>query len=76
MSEQGKHRTTAEMANEPIEFESVVPKIRQQLLKWNGWGYKDSGFRVNDKNVIEFTGNSVKTTLGISFHRQCERSLI
>ena len=30
---------------------------RQELLKWNGWGYRDSAFRVNDKNVIEFTGN-------------------
>ncbi|XP_020281461.1 alkyldihydroxyacetonephosphate synthase isoform X2 [Pseudomyrmex gracilis] len=30
---------------------------RQQLLRWNGWGYKDSGFRINDKNLIEFTGN-------------------
>ncbi|XP_033211357.1 alkyldihydroxyacetonephosphate synthase isoform X2 [Belonocnema kinseyi] len=29
----------------------------QDLLKWNGWGYKDSQFCVNDKNVIEFTGN-------------------
>ncbi|XP_011496151.1 PREDICTED: alkyldihydroxyacetonephosphate synthase [Ceratosolen solmsi marchali] len=29
----------------------------QELLKWNGWGYKDSEFRVNNKGVIEFTGN-------------------
>ncbi|KAG5336337.1 ADAS synthase, partial [Acromyrmex charruanus] len=57
--EQGKNRTIAETAsaNEPIEFESAVPKIRSQLLKLDGWGYKDSGFRVNDKNIIEFTGN-------------------
>ncbi|KAG5309344.1 ADAS synthase, partial [Acromyrmex insinuator] len=57
--EQGKNRTTAEKAsaNELIEFESAVPKIRSQLLKWDGWGYKDSGFRINDKNIIEFTGN-------------------
>ncbi|KAG5332302.1 ADAS protein, partial [Acromyrmex heyeri] len=57
--EQGKNKTIAETAsaNEPIEFESAVPKIRSQLLKWDGWGYKDSGFRVNDKNIIEFTGN-------------------
>ncbi|KZC04648.1 Alkyldihydroxyacetonephosphate synthase, partial [Dufourea novaeangliae] len=29
---------------------------RQELLKWNGWGYKDSEFRVNEKYVLEFTG--------------------
>ena len=26
------------------------------MLKWNGWGYKDSGFVVNDKGIIEFSG--------------------
>jgi len=31
--------------------------LRQQLLRWDGWGYKDSGFRLNDKMMIEFTGN-------------------
>lgn len=31
---------------------------RQQLLKWNGWGYKDSHFLHDEKNrVISFTGN-------------------
>ncbi|XP_076758899.1 alkyldihydroxyacetonephosphate synthase isoform X2 [Xylocopa sonorina] len=30
---------------------------RQELLKWNGWGYKDSEFRMNERNIIEFTGN-------------------
>ena len=29
---------------------------REKVLKWNGWGYKDSGFRFNDKNVAEFIG--------------------
>ena len=29
---------------------------REKVLKWNGWGYKDSGFRFNEKNVAEFTG--------------------
>lgn len=38
-------------------FQSVVPKERQDLLKWNGWGYKDSEFRVNEKRLLEFTGN-------------------
>ena len=29
---------------------------RENVLKWNGWGYKDSGFRFNEKNVAEFIG--------------------
>ncbi|KAL7299362.1 hypothetical protein TKK_0007932 [Trichogramma kaykai] len=29
----------------------------QELLKWNGWGYKDSSFAVNKTQTIEFTGN-------------------
>jgi hypothetical protein len=28
---------------------------RQQLLKWNGWGYNDSRFAVKD-GIICFTG--------------------
>ncbi|XP_071442317.1 alkylglycerone-phosphate synthase [Hetaerina americana] len=35
---------------------SVIPKSRQEVLKWNGWGYRDSQFVVKD-GVIEFTGN-------------------
>ncbi|KAG8236014.1 hypothetical protein J437_LFUL015965, partial [Ladona fulva] len=35
---------------------SIIPKSRQELLKWNGWGYRDSKFVVNN-GVIEFTGN-------------------
>ncbi|KAK0168137.1 hypothetical protein PV327_001968 [Microctonus hyperodae] len=35
---------------------SAVPKNRQELLKWNGWGYKDSEFVVNKNSIIEFTG--------------------
>ncbi|XP_017791004.1 PREDICTED: alkyldihydroxyacetonephosphate synthase [Habropoda laboriosa] len=46
-----------ENLNGPIRFQSVVPKERQELLKWNGWGYKDSEFRMNEKHIIEFTGN-------------------
>ncbi|KAH3703096.1 alkyldihydroxyacetonephosphate synthase, peroxisomal-like [Dreissena polymorpha] len=33
-----------------------IPKRRQELLKWNGWGYKDSKFIVNKDNHVEFTG--------------------
>ncbi|KAG4080044.1 hypothetical protein HA402_006356 [Bradysia odoriphaga] len=47
------------------EIESVVPRERQQLLKWNGWGYKDSKFIVttkeekltNDNAIVQFVGN-------------------
>ncbi|XP_065340541.1 alkyldihydroxyacetonephosphate synthase, peroxisomal [Cloeon dipterum] len=35
---------------------SAIPKRRQELLKWNGWGYADSKFAVR-KGVIWFTGN-------------------
>nr|XP_012144006.1 PREDICTED: alkyldihydroxyacetonephosphate synthase isoform X4 [Megachile rotundata] len=47
----------AENLNGPICVQSVIPKERQELLKWDGWGYKDSEFRVNEKEIIEFTGN-------------------
>lgn len=30
--------------------------FRQELLKWNGWGYKDSKFVVENR-IISFTGN-------------------
>ena len=29
---------------------------RQELLKWNGWGYKDSKFILNKENHVELTG--------------------
>ncbi|KAK9885421.1 hypothetical protein WA026_010917 [Henosepilachna vigintioctopunctata] len=44
---------------ETINVKSVVPKYRQELLKWNGWGYKDCRFEVNagDVTSISLTGN-------------------
>lgn len=30
--------------------------LRQELLKWNGWGYNDSKFIFNKKGQAEFTG--------------------
>ncbi|XP_012284328.1 alkyldihydroxyacetonephosphate synthase [Orussus abietinus] len=36
---------------------SAVPRSRQELLKWNGWGYKDSRFLMNEKGIIEFLGS-------------------
>ncbi|KAG7202452.1 hypothetical protein KM043_018751 [Ampulex compressa] len=44
--------------NGSIQFKSAIPKVRQELLKWDGWGYKDSQFVYNtEKNVLHFTGN-------------------
>ncbi|XP_046989334.1 alkyldihydroxyacetonephosphate synthase [Schistocerca americana] len=40
----------------PKKVRSAIPKHRQELLKWNGWGYKDSQFVVKD-GIIHFTGN-------------------
>ena len=33
-----------------------IPKKRQEILKWNGWGYNDSKFIFNKKGQAEFTG--------------------
>ncbi|ELU02126.1 hypothetical protein CAPTEDRAFT_222474 [Capitella teleta] len=35
---------------------SSIPKRRQELLRWNGWGYKDSKFFINKNSHMEFTG--------------------
>ena len=37
-------------------FTPFLSILREEVLKWNGWGYRDSGFVVNDKGNIEFTG--------------------
>jgi len=44
---------------------SSIPKKRQEVLKWNGWGFKDSGFVAVEKgtddenpiHAIAFTGS-------------------
>ncbi|XP_033372078.1 alkyldihydroxyacetonephosphate synthase, peroxisomal isoform X11 [Parus major] len=36
--------------------ESWKQRTRQELLKWNGWGYNDSKFIFNKKGQAEFTG--------------------
>ncbi|KAJ8683683.1 hypothetical protein QAD02_019475 [Eretmocerus hayati] len=57
--EEGLSRRTSPSAStlEPASVRSVVPRSRQELLKWDGWGYKDSAFRVNERSIVEFTGN-------------------
>ncbi|XP_037082759.1 alkyldihydroxyacetonephosphate synthase, peroxisomal-like [Pollicipes pollicipes] len=40
---------------ERCQNSSFLPKRRQELLKWNGWGYKDSKFMLKD-SAIMFSG--------------------
>ncbi|XP_018413584.1 PREDICTED: alkyldihydroxyacetonephosphate synthase, peroxisomal isoform X2 [Nanorana parkeri] len=37
-----------------------IPRKRQEVLKWNGWGYNDSKFTFNKKGQAEFTGKRYK----------------
>uniref|UniRef100_A0AAQ4R1S2 Alkylglycerone-phosphate synthase n=1 Tax=Gasterosteus aculeatus aculeatus TaxID=481459 RepID=A0AAQ4R1S2_GASAC len=37
-----------------------VPKRRQEIMKWNGWGYSDTKFLFNKKGQAEFTGKRYK----------------
>jgi alkyldihydroxyacetonephosphate synthase len=37
-----------------------IPKRRQELLKWNGWGYRDSKLLFSNEQVCEMTGNRYK----------------
>lgn len=39
--------------------QTIIPKRRQDLLKWNGWGYKDSKFQF-DGQSCEVTGDRYK----------------
>ncbi|XP_061648310.1 alkyldihydroxyacetonephosphate synthase, peroxisomal isoform X2 [Phyllopteryx taeniolatus] len=34
----------------------TIPRRRQEIMKWNGWGYSDSRFLFNKKGQAEFTG--------------------
>eukprot|EP00037_Helgoeca_nana_P000215 m.20724 g.20724 ORF g.20724 m.20724 type:complete len:644 (-) comp10276_c0_seq1:201-2132(-) len=34
----------------------AFPMQRQDVLKWNGWGYRDSGFEINADGLIVFQG--------------------
>ncbi|KAM9314292.1 alkyldihydroxyacetonephosphate synthase, peroxisomal-like [Pholidichthys leucotaenia] len=38
------------------EEEGTVPRRRQEIMKWNGWGYSDSRFFLNEKDQVKFTG--------------------
>ena len=39
---------------------TTIPKRRQELLKWNGWGYKDTYFTFDNDQVCEMTGTRYK----------------
>ena len=34
----------------------AFPMQRQDVLKWNGWGYRGCGFELGPNNVIWFQG--------------------
>ncbi|XP_006210267.2 alkyldihydroxyacetonephosphate synthase, peroxisomal isoform X1 [Vicugna pacos] len=49
--------TAAAPTATPAAQESgTIPKKRQEVMKWNGWGYNDSKFFFNKKGQIELTG--------------------
>jgi alkyldihydroxyacetonephosphate synthase len=41
---------------------TTIPKRRQDLLKWNGWGYKDTKFQFGSNNVCQVTGDRYKVS--------------
>lgn len=50
------------MSNQPhwqiygLSFAVICFCNRQEIMKWNGWGYSDSRFFFNKKGQAEFTG--------------------
>lgn len=52
----GKKTGDANKSCGRVDVQSVIPKRRQDLLKWNGWGYNDSKFVIKD-GIVHFTGN-------------------
>nr|CAD66418.1 alkyl-dihydroxyacetonephosphate synthase [Suberites domuncula]CAD79441.1 dihydroxyacetonephosphate synthase [Suberites domuncula] len=49
-------QSSAPMSSSKDEVQRAFPRERQEVLKWNGWGYKDSGFLINDKGMAQFLG--------------------
>ncbi|CAB3251985.1 unnamed protein product [Arctia plantaginis] len=57
LSDKNKKRANNASGNSTvIKVKSVIPRRRQDLLKWYGWGYKDSMFHLDGINAC-FTGN-------------------
>ncbi|XP_054976638.1 alkyldihydroxyacetonephosphate synthase, peroxisomal [Sorex araneus] len=62
----------------------TIPKKRQEVMKWNGWGYNDSKFFLNKKGQVELTGKRyplsgmvlpsfkewIQNTLGVSLEHK------
>ena len=37
-----------------------VSQFRQEVLKWNGWGYRDTKFQLGSDGLAEVTGDRYK----------------
>uniref|UniRef100_A0A8C8YF95 Alkylglycerone-phosphate synthase n=1 Tax=Panthera leo TaxID=9689 RepID=A0A8C8YF95_PANLE len=48
--------TAAPTATPAAQESGTIPKKRQEVMKWNGWGYNDSKFFFNKKGQVELTG--------------------
>ncbi|XP_064442808.1 alkyldihydroxyacetonephosphate synthase, peroxisomal isoform X2 [Mirounga angustirostris] len=48
--------TAAPSAAPAAQESGTIPKKRQEVMKWNGWGYNDSKFFFNKKGQVELTG--------------------
>uniref|UniRef100_A0A0N5C879 Alkylglycerone-phosphate synthase n=1 Tax=Strongyloides papillosus TaxID=174720 RepID=A0A0N5C879_STREA len=44
------------MSND-IQYLNVPHSYRDTILKWNGWGYNDSHFEINENGDVVMTGN-------------------
>ncbi|XP_026729119.1 alkyldihydroxyacetonephosphate synthase [Trichoplusia ni] len=54
--DKNKKNDTNANSSTVIKVKSVIPRRRQDLLKWYGWGYKDSMFKLGEEGAT-FTGN-------------------
>nr|XP_035955081.1 LOW QUALITY PROTEIN: alkyldihydroxyacetonephosphate synthase, peroxisomal [Halichoerus grypus] len=76
--------TAAPSAAPAAQESGTIPKKRQEVMKWNGWGYNDSKFFFNKKGQVELTGKRyplsgmilptfkdwIQNTLGVSLEHK------
>ncbi|XP_008055223.1 alkyldihydroxyacetonephosphate synthase, peroxisomal [Carlito syrichta] len=76
--------TAAPTATPAAQESGTIPKKRQEVMKWNGWGYNDSKFFFNKKGQVELTGKRyplsgmvlptfrdwIQNTLGVSLEHK------
>ncbi|XP_004403785.1 PREDICTED: alkyldihydroxyacetonephosphate synthase, peroxisomal [Odobenus rosmarus divergens] len=76
--------TAAPTAAPAAQESGTIPKKRQEVMKWNGWGYNDSKFFFNKKGQVELTGKRyplsgmilptfkdwIQNTLGVSLEHK------